>query len=102
MNENQSYNIISKHEVIIYRWLREHPETWFECWEVAKLTGVGKRTVAKHVVRFVALGFIEQGELFPSYCYRWLESAENQAYIARLEKAVDILKNKLNEDLGRP
>ncbi len=94
-------NEISVQEVEVYRFLSTNPGWWIT-YEVAHLSGVKKRTAAKHLVRFVQIGLLDEMEMQPSHLYRWKVQPDNPAYVARLEMASDVLAGRGKVELENP
>ncbi len=81
---------VSLHEVQVYRALKSHPDQWLTNKEILGLApGVKARTVRAHTKRLVALGIVDQAEVFPAHRYRWAIMADkrNPAYALRLKQA---------------
>lgn len=88
---------ISLHEVRVYQFLRDHPETWFSNSDIAKeVPEVALRTIRAHTKRFFEVGLVEKVQVFPGDHFRFVDSAETKDYIERLEEARTVLSRNGN------
>ncbi len=84
-------NEISEHEVKVFVALRSGK--WMTNSDIHKACdGVSERTVRLHTHRLVALGVLDQAEVFPAHRYRLsdMASKRNAAYFKRLEAACKV------------
>lgn len=65
-------------------------ERWFSNREIADDAGISTRTATLYTTRLVALGVVEQAEVYP-HRFRWCGQAskKNGAYVKRLTKAFE-------------
>jgi hypothetical protein len=85
-------NEISVHQAKVYLVAKTSPEEWFTVLELAKRSGVARRTASMHASRLVSLGVFDLRELFPGHRFRIAAKAEkrNKAHILRLDEAVSV------------
>ncbi len=83
---------ISKHEVEIWRTLKESKGWMTNKLIENKANGVAKRTVRHHTKRFTALTILEMAETFPTHSFHINPSPSEKAleYIKRLDRAIEI------------
>lgn len=93
-------DVISRHEVQIFRLLSGHSERWFTNKEIAEEAKVAERTAREHSSRMVKLGLLDMKELFPGYRYRWANTGNKRdtAYLHRLRDAARVFDG----DVSRP
>jgi len=68
---------ITPHEVLVLDTLTQDPQAWMTVHQIGVKTGVGERTVNKHLSDFLREGFVERLESFPGYLYRLAPNAED-------------------------
>lgn len=84
-------NEISVHEAMVFNTLA-NTKAWMRNEDIAKSTGMPRRTVRSHTARLVNLGLVDLAEVFPAHRYRYSAKADkrNKAYLQRIQQAIDI------------
>jgi hypothetical protein len=79
---------ISSHQVRVFRFVRD-AKRWVTSREIVVGARVAPRTAREHAYRLVALGILDQAEVFPGHRYRFSAQADkrNKAYLLRLAEA---------------
>jgi prophage antirepressor-like protein len=92
---------ISLHRLAVWRVLRES-DAPLDNRDIARLSGIGERTVRSHTRYLMQLGFLEVYETFPRHLYAIAENPNlpQTAYWQRLEKirAIVEARHRLNYD----
>jgi hypothetical protein len=85
-------NEISVQECRVYLALKKR-QAWVSNRELAKEAGIADRTARAKTLKFVGLGICDVAEVFPGHRYRFSEKAgvRNNAYVRRLESAIEVL-----------
>ena len=93
---NVERNEVSLHEVKF--WLAIN-ESWKTSKQLQQEAGLGGSTARMYCRKFVALGICDQAEVFPAHRYRKSDKAakRNLAYVQRLEQAVSVFSEELNQ-----
>jgi predicted ArsR family transcriptional regulator len=91
-------NEISTHQIQVYRALLRAPG-WLSNSEIAQQAGVAPRTARHHTHNLVALGVVDQAEVFPGHRFRVSQSAKarNHGYHRRIIQAAEVLGISLDE-----
>jgi transposase len=84
-------NEISHHQVRTFLWL-EKTKGWRSNREIAKGANISERTARMFTARWVALGILDQAEVFPGHRYRLSDQAENRnkSYVLRIREAASV------------
>lgn len=85
-------NEISLHEMKVYRVFTTNPDQWVTNTEVSMRSGVAPRTARAHTFKLVALGILDQAEVFPAHRFRLSTKAakRNKSYMQRLEQSAAV------------
>lgn len=86
-------NEVSRHEIAVYKVLRDAGQTWVTSGDIAERAQVAPRTARAHALKLVKLGLVDQAEVFPAHRYRLSEYADkrNRGYVDRLSRAAEAL-----------
>lgn len=85
---------ISEHQLKVFDFVKKSGR-WLTTAQIAEGSGVCKRTVRHHTLRFVAIGIFEKADVSPGHRYRVTAESEatNPALVGRLEAARAIFNN---------
>ena len=83
-------DVISDHEVRIYRLFSSQPERWFTNADLATEANLAPRTARQHTRRFADMKLLHEAHVFPGYRYRWVGS--RATYVEKLRNAAQTLE----------
>ena len=83
-------DVISDHEVRIYRLVSSQPESLFTNNDIAREANVAARTARQYTRRWTDTKLLDETQMFPGYLYRWTGS--KAAYVGKLKEASDRLE----------
>jgi|SRR5580700_1845238 hypothetical protein len=83
-------DVISDHEVRIYRQFSSQPERWFTNSDLAVEAHVAARTARQHTRRFTDMKLLHEAQVFPGFRYRWTKS--KVAYVEKLTAPSQVLE----------
>jgi len=67
-------DVISDHEVRIYRLFSSQPDFWFTNADIAGEAGVAARTARQYTRRWTDAKLLHEAQVFPGSRYRWMGS----------------------------
>ncbi len=83
-------DIISDHEVRIYRLLSAQPQSWFENNDIARLATVARRTARQYTRRWTDAKLLNEMKRAQRYRHQWAKSKDE--YGGKLKEASDRLE----------
>jgi DNA-binding IclR family transcriptional regulator len=87
-------DVVNKSCAAVFSLLASQPNNWFTNDDIAGLTDISPRTVARHTRELADRGIIEQEETSPAYRFRMAAIPADETYHQRLNRAVEIFNLK--------